>query len=81
MGCKRKSYGRKRKLNDSDGMAASASDGLTQRYKYERYHLHRSQTNEVCRWQVDGAGTQTHNTLYKPVVSILVLHLANGEES
>jgi len=25
------SYGRKRKLNDSVGMAASASDGLTQR--------------------------------------------------
>jgi hypothetical protein len=28
MGCKRKSYGRKRKLNYSVGMAASEIDGL-----------------------------------------------------
>jgi len=48
MRCKRKFYGRKRKLNDSVGTAASASDSLTQRQNYERYHLHRSQTNEVC---------------------------------
>jgi hypothetical protein len=44
-------------------MEASASDGLRDRSNYERYYLHRFQTDKVCSWQVDGAGTQLHNTL------------------
>lgn len=36
--------------------------------------------DEVCSWQVDGAGTQSQNTLQNPAATILALHVTNGEE-